>query len=447
MHLTRISQVNCLSETLFDSALKTAKALDEHLKQSGKPKGPLHGLPVSIKDNFNVIGTDSTVGFASLVGQPATYNSTLVDILLGAGAVLYVKTNVPTAMMMAESVNHVFGRTVNPRQRALTPGGSSGGESALLAFGGSPLGVGTDIGGSLRIPAACAGVFTLRPSFGRFPTLRCRSGLAGQEAVQSVNGPMARSLRDCILFAQTVVGAQPWTLDPRFLPIPWRAVERKEKLKLGVMWSDGIVAPTPPVKRALEEATKKLKAAGHEIVEWKPEGHLELYKVLGRMFTADGGKSVKKLLEPVNEPFHPEMQHYETAEELGSYDMWQLHLQRTELCKNYLDLWNAAGIDGILCPTTPYASVEHGNFKYVGYTGVFNILDYSCVSFPTGITVDKELDTVAKDYNPLNDLDAEIQRIYNADNVHSMPVSLQIVARKLEDEKVLAMTETILKAL
>lgn len=120
--------------------------MDAQLKKTGKTVGPFHGLPISIKDNFNIIGTDSTIGFASLVNDPATYNSTLIDLLLDAGAVLYVKTNVPTAMMIAESVNNVFGRTVNPRNRKLTSGGSSGGESALIAFGGSRLGVGTDIG-------------------------------------------------------------------------------------------------------------------------------------------------------------------------------------------------------------------------------------------------------------------------------------------------------------
>lgn len=271
-----------MSETLFDSAIKTAKALDEHLKTTGKPKGPFHGLPISVKDNFNIVGTDSTLGFASLVNNPATYNSILVEILQDAGAILYCKTNVPTAMMIAESINNVFGRTVNPLNRSLTSGGSSGGESALIAFGGSPLGVGTDIGGSLRIPAACTGIFTLRPSFGRFPTLRSRSGLAGQEAVQSVSGPMSRSLRDCILFSEVVVAAQPWLHDPRCLPIPWRTLDRKKKLKLGVMWNDEMCIPTPPVKRALEETVNKLKTAGHEIVDWAPEGHKQAIQLLVR---------------------------------------------------------------------------------------------------------------------------------------------------------------------
>jgi amidase len=138
------------------------------------------------------------------------------------------------------------------------------------------------------------------------------------------------------------------------------------------------------------------------------------------MFLADGGKSVKALLDPVNEPWRPEMNYYQNAKELGVHDMWQLHTARTNLCKEYLDRWNESGIDALLCknlfswhmppcflltsctgPTSPYASIEHGNFKYVGYTGVFNILDYSAASFPTGLCAHEEHDS-AHDGEPLN---------------------------------------------
>lgn len=132
----------------------------------------------------------------------------------------------------------------------------------------------------MRIPAAMTGIFTLRPSFGRFPTLKCKSGLAGQEAVQSVNGPMSQHLHDLSIFAKAVVGSEPWLQDPRCLPIPWRAVEKKQKLKIGVMRNDGIVLPTPPVARALEETVAKLRAAGHEIVDWAPHGHKEAIEIL-----------------------------------------------------------------------------------------------------------------------------------------------------------------------
>jgi amidase len=215
------------------------------------------------------------LGYTSLVGKPATYNATLVELLEGLGAVRYCKTNAPTAMMIAETVNNTFGRTVNPLNWKLTSGGSSGGESALIAFGGSCLGVGSDIGGSLRIPAACTGLFTLRPSVGRFTTQACVSGLAGQEAVASVNGPMARTLEDILMYSKTIVDAQPWLVDPRCLPIPWRSVPRKTRLRLAVMWNDGVVLPTPPVTRALKETVDKLKQAGHDILEWDPALHAQ----------------------------------------------------------------------------------------------------------------------------------------------------------------------------
>jgi Asp-tRNA(Asn)/Glu-tRNA(Gln) amidotransferase A subunit family amidase len=99
-----VNQTNCLSDAFFDEAIEAAKALDDHLNRTGKVVGPLHGLPISLKDNFNVKGKDSTVGFTSLVNDPAKYNSTLVDMLEKLGAVRYCKTNVPTAMMIVRHI-------------------------------------------------------------------------------------------------------------------------------------------------------------------------------------------------------------------------------------------------------------------------------------------------------------------------------------------------------
>ncbi len=143
---------NCLTEIFFDEALRAADAADEYLARNGRPMGPLAGLPVSLKDNFKVSGYDTTVGFLAWANDPqpdpsSEEESTLVHLLRAQGAVLYAKTNVPTAMMIAESLNNVFGRSLNPCNLATTCGGSSGGEGALIAFRGSPLGVGTDMAG------------------------------------------------------------------------------------------------------------------------------------------------------------------------------------------------------------------------------------------------------------------------------------------------------------
>ncbi|KAK5991932.1 Acetamidase [Cladobotryum mycophilum] len=440
---------NCLTATCFDRALATARTRDEHLARTGKPIGPLHGLPISLKDNFNLIGLDSTVGIAAHVDDPAETEATLARLLEEAGAVFYVKTNVPTAMMIAESVNNVFGRTVNPLNRRTTSGGSSGGESALIAMGGSPLGVGTDIGGSLRIPAACTGIFTIRPSSGRFPVRDCRSGMPGQEAVASVNGPMATTLEDMEFYCRTVAGTQPWLYDSKCLPIPWRDIQLPKKLKIAVLWTDGLVRPTPPVTRALKETVKKLTAAGHEIIEWDPVDQLQGLLLLGGMFIADGGRTIRQQLERTGEPWRPEMLRYEEAQEIGTSEMWKMQLERTAFQNQYLDRWNEAGIDAILSATTPYSSTKHDTFNHFGYTGVWNVLDYSCVSFPTGLKVDKNVDRYDSSYEPLLAAKEcqENKDNYDADLLHGLPISLQLIARRLEDEKALAMTKRVLEAL
>jgi len=454
---------NCLSETLFKTALARAAELDTHLKETGKPIGPLHGLPISLKDNFQLPGVASSLGFTSWANEPSTSTSILPQLLLSLGAIHYVKTNVPTAMMIAETVNNTFGRTTNPLNRGTTSGGSSGGESALITMHASPLGVGTDIGGSLRIPAACTGIYTLRPSFGRFPTGGARSGLAGQEAVNSVNGPMARSIASLEVFAKAVVGAQPWLYDPKCVPIPWRSVSVPQKMKIAVLECDGMVMPTPPVRRALRETVKKLQAAGHEIVSWDPRLHKALNQCLTVFFTADGGETLKSILKQTGEPFRPEMAAYDSAKALSVQEYWGVQAKRTTLATELLKQWRELGCDCLLLPTMPYATVQNGHFRHVAYTGVFNIVDWSAVSFPTGMKVDKDVDQETEKWETMSEDDAYVRdhceltcfddhetiltRLDDASKVHNMPISLQLVAQRFEEEKVIEMMKRVVEVL
>lgn len=188
--------------------------------------------------------------------------------------------------------------------------------------------------------------------------------MPGQEAVQSVNGPLASTLHDVELYSKSVVGGQPWLRDPKCLPIPWRTVELPKKLKIAVMWHDGMVKPTAPVARALRETVQRLEAAGHELIDWDPVDQKQGNDLLARMFVADGGLAIRKELERTGEPFRPEMEAYAVAKELGTYEMWQLHLERTEFQNRYLDRWNKAGIDAILCPTIPFNTVKNGKFQH-----------------------------------------------------------------------------------
>jgi Asp-tRNA(Asn)/Glu-tRNA(Gln) amidotransferase A subunit family amidase len=158
---------HCLTETMFDDAIKRGEYLDQYLAEHKKPVGPFHGVPVSIKDPFAYVGVASTIGFTSFLDNPLpTENAALVKILLELGAILYCKTNIPQTMMTGDSHNYVFGRVLNPHKLKLGAGGSSGGEGALVAMRGSILGIGTDIGGSIRIPALCNGTYGFKPRYG-----------------------------------------------------------------------------------------------------------------------------------------------------------------------------------------------------------------------------------------------------------------------------------------
>jgi amidase len=461
------SLTNCVTEVLYSEALERAKYLDTYISEHGEPIGPLHGLPISLKDCFITAPHPSSIGMAAFANEPLQADTLLVTILQDLGAVFYVKTNVPTAMMMMETNNNVWGETRNPLHKGCSPGGSSGGEGALIAFKASPLGVGTDIGGSVRIPAGWCGLYGLKPSFGRFPTYGGKSGIPGQEFILAVNGPMSRSLESVKLYCEAVLSkkASPWNLDHKCLPIPWRTsiFPAGKKLRFGIIGAnDGLVHVHPPIERALDITRKALEAAGHEVLSWPTPEHPEIVKTLLAAFFDLGGTAIVEQLTPHAEPIFPSMAAYAAAAHggetnVGPTKMRMMNMHRNALQKAYLDRWMSTAtagkepLDGIIMPISPWAAPRLGQTQetfYVGYTGVWNLLDFSACTFPVTV-VDKDVDR-ARDgrlFRQINDLDGRIQGEYDSEFYHGAPVSLQIGGRRLEEEKVLEMTGVIADAL
>jgi len=254
-------QTNCLTEIFFDDAIERAKKLDQEYDPKSREKSlpPLFGLPVSLKDSFQVSGYDTSTGLGCYVDQPAEDNSALAAMLIDLGAVLYCKTNLPQSIMTGDSDNNVFGRTLNPRNKLLTAGGSTGGEGALLALRGSILGIGTDIGGSIRVPSVCNGIYGFRPSVGLVPHSGVRDLTPpGTDGVRSTAGPMTTSLRDCALFLKSIVQADTWKYDSTSISIPWVDLKPVHKLRIGVAQNDGVYTPSPPVRRGLRQVVDLL---------------------------------------------------------------------------------------------------------------------------------------------------------------------------------------------
>lgn len=207
-------------------------------------------------------------------------------MLRDAGALIHTKTADPIALFAIETTSDLFGTTCNPRNPDFCVGASSGGGAALVACGGSKIDVGSDIGGSLRIPAHCCGIYSLKGSFGRFPECGSCSSVEGLESVRLVSGPMADRLEDLREFWKRIIEMKPWLYDEQCVPIPWREVDFEKsarKLRVGVLWTDGkpmfrrpscsephragVIPPTPACERALWMAVEALRAEGHEVFD------------------------------------------------------------------------------------------------------------------------------------------------------------------------------------
>ncbi|TVY35518.1 Acetamidase [Lachnellula occidentalis] len=228
---TLFRNTKCLHEAFFDAALSDAKLLDDHLATFETPLGPLHVLPVSLKDQFHIKSVDTTMGYVGWINtfqgnkddaRKGTLESELVRELRALGAILYCKTSVPHTLMSGETSNNIIGYTYNPKNRNLTAGGSSGGEGALIGLKGSPGGFGSEIGGSIRILAAFNGLYRLRPSAGRIPYEGTANSMDRQCSLLSVLGPLATTARSVRLLFGSVLSQEPWLHDPLIVELPWR---------------------------------------------------------------------------------------------------------------------------------------------------------------------------------------------------------------------------------
>ena len=214
--------VNCITELLPERSLQRAADLDKYYAQHGTPIGPLHGLPISVKEHIAMKGLDLNAGFVSWVGNVAPDDGLILKLLWNAGCVFHARTTEPQTLMHLETSSNIYGVTVNPYNTNLTSGGSSGGEGALLGIRGSCLGIGTDIGGSIRSPAANQGLFGFKPTSYRLPLDGFAATMLGQEQIVPVVGPLSTSLEGIKIFMKTLIDQKPWLYEPSLVPMPWK---------------------------------------------------------------------------------------------------------------------------------------------------------------------------------------------------------------------------------
>ncbi|KAJ5326497.1 hypothetical protein MYU51_009987 [Penicillium brevicompactum] len=443
--------LNFATEFLADEAITRARELDEYYRRTGKLVGPLHGVPISVKEHISMKNRTCNTGYVAWVDKVYTEDSLLLQLLTKAGAVFHVRTNQPQSLMHLCCSNNITGTTVNPYNRTLTPGGSSGGEGASMGFRCAPLGIGTDIGGSIRCPAAFCGAYGFRPSSMRNPCTGLKVASSGQETIHGVVGPMSScSIEDLELFQRAVLEQEPWDVETSLMPVPWRNVAPTREMTVAIMWDDGCVRPHPPITRALRHARDKLVAAGIKVVDWEPYKHQHGWEVISALYYPDAAAKQRELLAESGEPARPLTEwalSYSRSNALSHAETWSLQEQREIYKDEYHALLKRRAVDFILSPTYSGVAAVMGESQYWNYTAIWNIADLPSAVFPSGLTVDSKLDALTehdKKYIPRDAVDEREWRKYQGpERYEGAPIGLQIAGRRFKDEETLAAAKLV----
>jgi amidase len=384
-HLQRIAAVNpvlnAAVEVLAESALRDSEVADRELA-AGNLRGPLHGVPFSVKDSIEQAGMRCTAGtLGRRNAAVSTADATLVARLRRAGAIPIARTNLPDLLFAFESANLIFGQTNNPYDAARTSGGSSGGEAALIAACGSPLGLGSDAAGSVRLPAAFCGIAGLKPTSGRLPRTGHFPPAGGWlEAVWQI-GPMARRVEDLIDAMRFLNG--PDGIDATVPNVPFREPDEVAvtDLRIAFYTDNGFAAADSEVAAVVRAAARAIAPAVRSVTEARPSCLPAAYGLEMKMIGADGGDGLREYLHDLgSHHLHPlltgwldKLEPYRTNL-AGFARYWaELDAYRAEMLRFLGDF------DAILCPAYIHPALPHGesirdeNFRGFSHTMAFNV--------------------------------------------------------------------------
>ncbi len=431
-HLARIAELNSHRDPKLnafvhvdvDRAREQAKAAEAAAgsRSQHDSLGPLHGVPLSVKSSVDVAGWPCECGSRLRKGYVPPEDATLVTRLRAAGAILLGNTNVPEFLMAYETDNSLYGRTNSPWDLERTPGGSSGGEAAAISAGCSAGGVGSDGGGSIRIPAHYAGICGLKPTPGRVPSSGHYPASAGPFAQLGVVGPMARTIADVArLFA---VMAGPDIGDPASAPVPLRVWSDEEILKLRVAYfeDDGVTPVTAETAAAVRAAADALRQQGFRVEAWRPQNLDRAWQLWWNLF----GRAVQMAFATTVEGRENELSpmyrawRERVAQEppLDGREWLNTLLGRDALRERLLRQMETFPI--LICPACAIPAFRHGErewmvqgrkveyLKAMSYSQWFNLLGNPAAVVPVGRSLE------------------------------GLPIGVQIVGRPWEDEAVLA---------
>ena len=439
-HLERIEALNPALNAYVgvdaDRALADARAAEHEAHRAGhEPPRPLLGVPVSVKSSIAVAGLPFETGSRFRAGVRGEADAPLVARLRAAGAIVLGVTNVAEQLMAWETDNALYGRTNSPWALDRTPGGSSGGEAAAIAAGLSAGGVGSDGGGSIRVPAHFSGICGLKPTPGRVPATGHFPPCGGPFALTGVVGPMARTIDDVQLLLEVMAGADigdpnghPVPLQPSAIGLQPSAIgPRPSGIRVGFFEDDGIVPVDADTRRAIRQAARWLEEAGIAVEPFRPDGLEEARELWWDIF----GRASRLLLEPLvvghEAEVHPNLVEFldwtRREPPLTARRLLEVEIARDVLKTKVLRQMERYPV--LLCPVAPMPAFRHGERAWTiegatvhyldawRYAAWFNLLQNPGVSVPV------------------------------TSSAQGLPIGVQVVARPWEELTALAVARVI----
>ncbi|HEY9288775.1 MAG TPA: amidase family protein [Candidatus Dormibacteraeota bacterium] len=475
-HVERIEAVNprlnAVVVPFFERARAEAAEADRK-RQRGEPLGPLHGVPITIKEQFEVQGAPSTWGLPSRARQVNTADGPLVRRLRDAGAIVLGVTNVPQLLIYHESDNPVYGRCNNPWSVDRVPGGSSGGEGAIIAAGGSPLGLGSDIGGSIRIPAHFCGIHGIKPTSRRLSRFDNPLFFAqGQEAIIDQPGPLARRVEDLELALSVLAGPDQTSFDYNVPPVGWPDPKRIEisKLRIAMYSDDGFFSPAPEVRRAVEVVAGALRSEGATVESWTPPRVEDPIRIFYGILGGDGGASAKRwlgsnpktrqikgLLQLVGVPNLARPGAAAALKAAGQQrlaflmrnlrpfsadEYWQLVEERNTYQREFLAALDAGPFDAIIGPPHALPALTHGASYYLGPAASYSML-YNLLGLPGGVVAATRVREGHESDRPSTKDVVEKTAGQVERGSAGLPLGVQVAARHWREDIVLAVMAAV----
>jgi amidase len=377
--LARIERVDPVLHALValdpEAARSEADRADAEAAR-GTWRGPLHGVPITVKDSFDATGFVATWGTPGRARARPRDDATAVARLRAAGAIVLGKTNTPELTFGFESVNPLHGRTSNPYDPGRTPGGSSGGAAAIVAAGGAALEIGSDTGGSIRLPAHCCGIAGIRPTSGRVPRTGHAIGPGSALDALTQVGPLARRVEDLVLALPLLAG--PDGCDPFTVAAPLGdpAEARLDGLRVAVLLDNGVAAPDAPVAAAARAAADSLARAGAKVAECRPPGVEESFTLFMAVMTLDGGADVRWRLERCGTPIETSSLAGFTRLRAPSPDERVRVVERWDRLRIELLAWSRDW-DLVVSPPNAHPALRHGESEArmpaFSYTMLWNL--------------------------------------------------------------------------